>query len=60
MAPPEQGQLVKVRSRQYVVTEVRQTTLPPNPMLSGVEPSQNLVMFSSIEDDALGEELQVI
>ncbi|HEY9597114.1 MAG TPA: hypothetical protein V6D33_05540 [Cyanophyceae cyanobacterium] len=32
MAPPEQGQLVKVRSRQYVVTEVRQTTLPPNPI----------------------------
>lgn len=60
MAPPEQGQLVKVRSRQYVVTEVRQTTLPPNPMLNGVEPSQNLVMLSSVEDDALGEELQVI
>src|SRR5919199_5442367 len=60
MAPPEQGQLVKVRSRQYVVTEVRQTTLPPNPMLNGIEPAQNLVMLSSVEDDALGEELQVI
>lgn len=60
MAPPEQGQLVKVRSRQYVVTEVRQTTLPPNPMLSGGELSHNLVMLSSVEDDALGEELQVI
>ncbi len=35
-------------------------TLPPNPMLNGVEPSQNMVMLSSVEDDALGEELQVI
>ncbi len=36
-------------------------TLPPNPMLNGVEPSQNLMMLSSVEDDALGEEeLQVI
>lgn len=29
-------------------------------MLNGVEPSQHLVMLSSVEDDALGEELQVI
>ncbi|PAX52197.1 DISARM system SNF2-like helicase DrmD [Brunnivagina elsteri] len=57
---PEQGQLVNVRSRQFVVTDVRNTTLPTNPMLSAVGKSQYLVSLSSVEDDALGEELQVI
>jgi hypothetical protein len=27
--PPEQGQLVSVRSRQWVVNDVRPSTLPP-------------------------------
>jgi hypothetical protein len=27
---PEQGQLVEVHQRRYVVTEVRQSTLPPD------------------------------
>lgn len=59
-AIPEQGQLVRVRQRQYVVTDVRQTTLPVSPLLPKVTPAQNLVLLSSIEDDGLGEELQVI
>ena len=59
-AIPELGQLVKVRSRQYVVTEIRPTAIPVNPMLPGLQQLQNLVMLSSVEDDALGEELQVI
>jgi len=59
-AIPEQGQLVNVRSRQFVVTDVRNTTLPSNPMLSAVAKSQHLVTLSSVEDDGLGEELQVI
>lgn len=57
---PEQGQLVRVRQRQYVVMDVRQTMLLSNPLLSGTTPVQNLVQLSSIEDDGLGEELQVI
>jgi len=52
-APPEQGQLVNVRSRRYIVNEVARGTLP------GAVP-QHLVTLSSIEDEALGEELQVI
>ena len=28
-SPPEQGQLVSVRSRQWVVNDVRPSTLPP-------------------------------
>ncbi|MBN8564083.1 MAG: DISARM system SNF2-like helicase DrmD [Leptolyngbya sp. UWPOB_LEPTO1] len=59
-AIPEQGQLVKVRQRLYVVTDVRQTTLPAGVLLSNVTPAQHLVLLSSIEDDGLGEELQVI
>lgn len=57
---PEQGQLVQVRSRQWVVNEVKSSTLPPavfKPVLSG---SQNLLTLSSVEDDGLGEELQVV
>ncbi|MDX2098750.1 MAG: DISARM system SNF2-like helicase DrmD, partial [Leptolyngbyaceae cyanobacterium bins.59] len=59
-AIPEQGQLVRVRHRQYVVTDVRQATLPSSPLFPKAIPTQNLVSLSSIEDDGLGEELQVI
>ncbi len=56
---PEQGQLVDVRQRRYVVTEVEASTLPASPLKSA-RPVQNLVTLTSVEDDALGEELQVI
>lgn len=58
-AIPEQGQLVEVRHRQFVVTDVLRSTLP-GPGLAALARPQHLVMFSSIEDDALVEELQVI
>ena len=53
---PEQGQLAVVRQRRYVVTDVRRG-------LAGArfaEDPQHLVSLTSIEDDALGEELQII
>ena len=60
ISTPEQGQLVEVRKRQYIVTDVSQSTLPLSPLdLSRTGP-QHLVSLSSIEDDALGEELRVI
>ena len=59
-SPPEQGQLVNVRQRQYVVTEVAKSTLPTSPLRPADNGAQHLVSLSSIEDDALGEELQVI
>ena len=37
-SPPEQGQLVSVRSRQWIVNDVRPSTLPPpalKPAFSG-------------------------
>ena len=64
---PEPGQLVDVRRRRFVVNDVSQSTLPPD--ILSVRPGlssgstlsvQHLVTLSSVEDDALGEELQVI
>jgi len=58
--PPEQGQLVTVRQRRYVVTEVTKSTLPDRLLQTSENGAQHLVSLSSVEDDALGEELQVI
>ena len=57
---PEQGQLVRVRSRQWVVNEVKPSTLPPPAMKPSFDGAQNLITLSSVEDDGLGEELQVV
>jgi ERCC4-related helicase len=60
IAMPEQGQLVSVRQRHYVVTEVAKSSLPEQPLKSGTNGRQSLVSLSSVEDDGLGEELQVV
>jgi hypothetical protein len=62
---PEQGQLARVRSRHYVVTGVQGSSFaaPPlsPPTLGGKKGRrQHLVTLRSVEDDALGEQLQVI
>lgn len=57
---PEQGQLVNVRSRQFVVTDVRNATLPTNLIANPIEKPQHLVSLSSVDDEGLGEDLQVI
>jgi ERCC4-related helicase len=59
-SPPEQGQLVSIRSRNWMVTEVAASTLPSERFQTGLEPPQHLLTLSSVEDDGLGEELQVI
>jgi len=59
-SPPEQGQLVSVRSKQWIVNGVQPSTLPAptfKPTFSG---PQHLLTLASVEDDGLGEELQVI
>ncbi len=56
---PTQGQLVEVRQRPFVVTEVQMSALPTD-YLNGRSAAQHLVTLSSVEDDALGESLQVI
>jgi SNF2 family DNA or RNA helicase len=56
---PEQGQLVDVRQRRWVVTDVAQSKLPASPLRPLHKP-QHLVTLASVEDDALGEELEVV
>lgn len=55
VSPPEPGQLVEVRRRQCVVSN-RQTS----PAGNGRSSTQNLVTLSSIDEDSLGEEVEVI
>src|SRR6476661_394087 len=59
-SPLEQGQLVSVRSRQWVVNDVRPSTLPTLALKPSFSGPQHLLTLSSVEDDGLGEELQVI
>ncbi len=55
---PEQGQLAEVRRRRYVVSDIKRSASPsPATKLSA---PQHVVTLLSVEDDALGEELQVI
>lgn len=51
---PEPGQLVEVRRRQWIVVEVTSSQLLP------ASSQQHAVTLSSIDEDGLGEELEVI
>src|SRR5438034_5051443 len=56
-ACPEIGQLVVVRKRPFVVTEIT----PPAPgIASDDRRASHLIKLSSVEDEGLGEELQVV
>jgi SNF2 family DNA or RNA helicase len=59
-AVPEQGQLVQVRSRPWVVNGVQPSKLPIPAMQLPIGGQQNLLTLSSVEDDGLGEDLQVV
>jgi len=59
ISAPEQGQLVSVRSRNWIVNEVVPSTLPTSG-LQGISDPQTLVSLASVEDDGLGEEIQVV
>lgn len=74
-APPEPGQLVEVRRRQWVVSDVNSSLLDSSRLLGVGEASadytlekasaslpgtQHLVSMNSIDEDGLGEELEVI
>jgi len=50
---PESGQLVEVRRRQWIVSSVESSSFNKKDI-------QHLVTLSSLDEDALGEELQVI
>jgi superfamily II DNA or RNA helicase len=51
---PEPGQLVEVRRRQWIVSDVDASTVSPE------LPKHNLVKLASIDEDALGEEIEVL
>jgi len=52
-SPPEQGQLVQVRSRPWVVNEIKPGSLPTPAMKLLVTKPQHLLALSSAEDDGL-------
>lgn len=54
-ATPEPGQLVEVRRRQWVVSDVQGSTF-----VSTIDSDQHLVTLASLDEDALGEELRVV
>jgi hypothetical protein len=60
MLPPESDQLVNVRSCRWVANEVQVSQLSPRPLEPTASEPQHLVSLPSVEDDALGEALQVI
>lgn len=53
---PETGQLVEARRRQWIVSDVERSTLSNS---ANTRP-QHLIKLSSVDEDALGEELNVI
>src|ERR1035441_3641656 len=54
---PEVGQLVVVRKRPFVVVEIVPSAV--NPATAG-KVTSHLLKLSSVEDDGLGEELDVV
>lgn len=56
---PEPGQLVSVRDRQWIVSDVSRGGVDADLLTTDAEP-QHLLSLVSIEEDATGEEVQVI
>lgn len=59
-APPSSGQMVTVRRRPYVVVDVQRSQLAIDPTRNPTNSVQHRVKLSCLDDDALGEELEVI
>ena len=57
---PELGQIARIRQRHYVVTDVKKAALPIDSIHNGLAKPQHIVALSSIDDDGLGEDLEVI
>jgi superfamily II DNA or RNA helicase len=53
-AAPEPGQLVQVRRRHWIVSDVDASAISPE------LPKRNLVKLASIDEDSLGEEIEVL
>jgi len=57
---PDLGQLVRVRQRQWIVSDIDRSDIQADPLHPTVQSAQHLIKLASVEDDGLGEELQVI
>lgn len=57
---PDPGALVSVRERRWVVESVKASGLPAQAVGPDPRKPMHLVSLVSVEDDALGEELQVV
>jgi len=57
---PEQGQLVEVRRRQWVVADVIRSGLPCGGVIPDSARYEHLLTLTSIDEDALGEELRIV
>ncbi|MCY3780045.1 MAG: DISARM system SNF2-like helicase DrmD [Chloroflexi bacterium] len=57
---PERGQITRIRQRHYVVTDVARANLPADGIHNGLAKPQHIVGLSSIDDDGLGETLEII
>jgi superfamily II DNA or RNA helicase len=55
LAPPEPGQLVEVRRRQWVVADVQASAITGE-----FASAQHCLTLSSIDEDSLGEQIEVI
>ena len=58
--PPVPGQVVNVRQSRFVVVNVRKSALPSDCLHVDQEKIQHFMTLSSIEDEALGEEIHVV
>jgi superfamily II DNA or RNA helicase len=53
---PETGQLVEVRRRQWIVTDIQASML----RIPADSPGQNIVSLTALDEDSLGEDLSVV
>jgi len=52
---PEPGQLIEIRRRQWIVSDVHASTFK-----SSTNEAQHLITIASIDEDSTGEELQIV
>lgn len=58
---PEVGQLVEVRQRRFVVSDVTASTLEPSLLLTGIQPVRHHVIgLRAVDDETLGEDVRVV
>jgi superfamily II DNA or RNA helicase len=57
---PENGQLIRVRGQQWVVSGVSHSHQPVDELAASMLPGRILVRLTSVSDDDLGEELTLV